>query len=91
LGRRSCTRQGCDRHRAKRRPHPTSRAGCGHYNTNQTLYQWDNDQHTLRKGKAAPYPKQPSRQKYQTHEDGTGILPKKSNPSKPQQTTVSPK
>ena len=43
---------GCYNHRAKRRPHPTSRAVFCHHNTNWNPHHGDNDQHTLRKDMA---------------------------------------
>ena len=57
LGSRSCPWQGCDSHRAKRRPHSISSTGSGHHNTSHTTYQRDSGQHTLRKETAGIHTK----------------------------------
>ena len=49
--------QGCNNHRAKRRPHPTSVAGSGYHNNNHTFYQGDNTLQTLRKDVAGIHTK----------------------------------
>lgn len=55
LGSRPGPQQGCDNHRAKKRPHSTSRAGAGHHYINHIHYQGDNSQHTWRKRVAATH------------------------------------
>ena len=49
--------QGCNNHRTKRRPHPTSVAGSGYHNNNHTFYQGDNTLQTLRKDVAGIHTK----------------------------------